>query len=136
MQKITAGLLFPALLASAALWTMSTTAYAQDEWIAEYTTSGATVNPLLVTAGLNVPEGIAVSGSDVFVANYGTGTIGEYTTSGATVNASLITGLNGAYALAVSGSNLFVTSGFGLTATIGEYTTSGATVNAARHGVV
>jgi len=39
---------------------------------------------------LNVPLGIAVSGSDLFVLNSangaGTGTIGEYTTAGATVN--------------------------------------------------
>jgi len=47
---------------------------------------------------LNVPNGIAVSGSDLFVTNVGSGTpgsgtIGEYTTSGATVNASLISGL-------------------------------------------
>jgi glucose/arabinose dehydrogenase len=56
------------------------------------------------------------------------GTIGEYTTSGATVNASLISGLNQPFGIAVSGSNLFVTNSAG--GTIGEYTTSGATVNA------
>ena len=39
------------------------------------------------------PYGIAVSGSDLFVANYGSNTVGEYTTSGATVNASLVTGM-------------------------------------------
>ena len=38
------------------------------------------------------------------------GTIGEYTTSGATVNASLVSGLNYPYGIAVSGSNLFVTN--------------------------
>ena len=36
---------------------------------------------------------IALSGSDIFVANYQAGTIGEYTTSGATVNASLVFGV-------------------------------------------
>jgi len=35
----------------------------------------------------------AVSGQ-IYVANYGSGTIGEYTTAGATVNASLVSGLN------------------------------------------
>jgi hypothetical protein len=96
--------------------------------IGEYTTSGATVNPALIS-GLSIPEGIAVSGSDLFVVNFGTGTIGEYTTSGATVNPALISGLNNPVGIAVSGSDLFVTN---FTAgTIGEYTTSGATVNPA-----
>ena len=36
------------------------------------------------------------------------GTIGEYTTSGAVVNASLVSGLNYPFGIAVSGSNLFV----------------------------
>ena len=41
-----------------------------------------------LVSGLNDPFGIAVSGSNLFVANYERGTIGEYTTSGAVVNAS------------------------------------------------
>ena len=49
-----------------------------------------------------------MSGSNLFVANYGSGTIGEYTTSGATVNAALVSGLNEPFGIAVSGSNLFV----------------------------
>jgi hypothetical protein len=52
--------------------------------IGEYTTAGATVNAALIS-GLNFPEGIALSGSDLFVVNSGvTGRIGEYTTAGAT----------------------------------------------------
>jgi len=47
------------------------------------------VNAALIS-GLDEPFGIAVSGSDLFVTNTATGTIGEYTTSGATVNAALI----------------------------------------------
>jgi DNA-binding beta-propeller fold protein YncE len=73
--------------------------------------------------------GIAVSGSDLFVGDELTDTIGEYTTSGATVNAALISGLNGPTGIALSGSDLFVTNA--AIGTIGEYTTSGATVNAA-----
>ena len=101
--------------------------------IGEYTTSGATVNAALIS-GLNVAHGVAVSGSNLFVANNGsgnpgTGTIGEYTTSGATVNAALITGLSGPDGIAIDGSDLFVTNA--LSGTIGEYTRSGATVNAA-----
>jgi hypothetical protein len=94
-------------------------------------TSGATVNASLVSGsgeGLHGPLGVAVSGSDFFVANYSTGTIAEYTTSGTLVNASLITGLSNPSDVAVSGSDLFVaeeTSG-----TVGEYTTSGDVVNA------
>src|SRR5215475_262196 len=96
--------------------------------IGEYTTSGATVNPALIS-GLSLPTGIAVSGSDLFVVNRGPDTIGEYTTSGATVNPALISGLSGPWGIAVSGSDLFVVNrGAG---TIGEYTTSGGTVNPA-----
>jgi hypothetical protein len=61
--------------------------------IAEYTTSGATVNTSLIS-GVSGPQdiGIAVSGLDLFVASGST--VGEYTTLGATVNASLISDLN------------------------------------------
>jgi hypothetical protein len=96
--------------------------------IGEYTTAGATVNAALVL-GLNGPKGLAVSGSNLFVASEGSGTIGEYTTAGATVNAALVSGLNTPQGLAVSGSDLFVANL--LSNTIGEYTTAGATVNAA-----
>lgn len=87
-------------------------------------------NASLVT-GLNGPAGIAVSGSNMFVVSFTTGTIGLYTTSGATVNASLITGLNSPRAIALSGDNLFVTNnnGFG-GSMISKYTTGGALVNA------
>jgi len=51
--------------------------------------------------------------------------VGEYTTSGQTINASLISGLNTATGLAVSGTDLFVVTG----SAIQEYTTSGSLVN-------
>ncbi len=80
-----------------------------DGWVGEYTTSGATINAFLL-GGFDYPEGIAVSGSHLFVADggnaYTPGVIGEYTTSGATMNASLIPGLAGS--IAISGSNMFV----------------------------
>ncbi len=69
--------------------------------IGEYTTSGAVVNASLVS-GLNAPTGIAIFGSDLFVANPFNGTISEYTTSGALVNASLVSGLNTPLYIAVS----------------------------------
>src|SRR3954452_920554 len=96
--------------------------------IGAYTTAGATVNPALIS-GLHGPRGIAVSGSDLFVADAMGGTIGQYTTAGATVNPALISGLNFPLGIAVSGSDLFVAdAGNG---TIGQYTTAGATVNPA-----
>src|SRR4051812_13012821 len=64
-----------------------------------YTTVGAPVNAALIS-GLSFPDGIAVSGSDLFVSN-SLGTIGAYTTAGATVNAALISGLSAPYSLAV-----------------------------------
>jgi hypothetical protein len=45
--------------------------------VGEYTTSGATVNASLVS-GLDEPIGIAVSGTDIFVANIVGGSVGEY----------------------------------------------------------
>lgn len=67
---------------------LATTLKAQDIYVdngnamSEYGLDGSTVNASLIT-GLNVPEGIALSGNDLFVANIQSGTIGEYTTSGA-----------------------------------------------------
>src|SRR5215471_6375164 len=78
--------------------------------IGEYTTSGQLVNPALIS-GLVAPQSIAISGSQVFVANQGgAGTVSEYTTSGATVNPALISGLVVPTSIAVSGSDLFVTN--------------------------
>jgi len=81
---------------------------------------------LVLSAGAALTP--ATARGQIFVTNYGGTTIGEYTTSGATVNASLVSGLDEPYGIAVSGSDLFVTTENG---TIGEYTTLGATVNAA-----
>jgi len=99
--------------------------------IGEYTTSGALLNPALIS-GLTCPAGIAISGDKLFVVNFLAGTISEYTTSGALVNPSLISGLNFPGAIAVSGGFLYVsTSAVNVEADmIGKYTTSGATVNA------
>ena len=92
--------------------------------------TGATASPTLVS-GLNAPDGIAVSGANLWVVNNGSGTIGEYNAAtGATVNArsSPGLGLGAPGAIAVSGANLWVANSGG---TIGEYSaTTGATVNA------
>lgn len=99
--------------------------------IGEYSTSGDILNSSFISLGGSFyPCGIALSGSDLFVANnVGTNIVGEWTTSGAIVNSSLISGSNGAVGVAVSGSDVFVANSNANT--IGEYTTSGATVNAA-----
>ena len=122
-------LIVSGLAACAALCAMPVTTRAQifetnvgDATIGEYTTSGAAVNPALVS-GLLQPAGIAVSGDKLFVVDESANTIGEYTTSGATVNFSLISGLSFPSGIAVSGGNLFVAEGFN--GRIGEYTTSG-----------
>jgi DNA-binding beta-propeller fold protein YncE len=97
--------------------------------VGEYGLDGSPVNASLIS-GLDYPVGIAISGSDLYVANGydGNNTIGEYTTSGAVVNTSLISGLNGPWGIAVSGNDLFVANQNN--GTVGEYTTSGQTVNA------
>jgi hypothetical protein len=69
------------------------------------------------------PDAIAVSGSNIFVADTDNSTVSEYTTSGTLVNSFSVAG---AWGLAISGSNLFVATGSG----IAEYTTSGTLVNA------
>src|ERR1035441_7352704 len=97
----------------------------QNATIGEYTTAGATVNASLIT-GLSYPEGIAISGNDLFVVN-SPSSVGEYTTTGATINASLISGLYEPYGIAISGNDLFVENNL---YSIGKYTTTGATVNA------
>ena len=95
--------------------------------IGEYTTSGAIVNASLVSGLPYFPQGVAVSGTNLFVVGGGsysnpqTGTIGEYTTSGAIVNASLVTtGLATPIAVAVSGSSLFIANYYG--GSVGEFT--------------
>ena len=52
-----------------------------DGKIGKYTTSGATVNAFLVT-GLNQPTDIEVSGNQIFVADFGNGSIGKSTDLG------------------------------------------------------
>lgn len=103
-------------------------------WIGQYSTSGTAVNPYLVKPkliqGTDSPlNGIAVYGSNLFVTNKD-GSVSQYTTAGATVNDTLISGLPGARAIAVAGSELFVVSYPNDIGTIGKYTTSGGTIDA------
>src|SRR5438105_12963720 len=84
-------LIFSGLSVLAVLSGMPATTRAQifvssfgDGTIGEYTTSGATVNPALIS-GLSLPEGIAASGGNLFVTSLdrtrATGTSSEYTTA-------------------------------------------------------
>jgi len=108
-----------------------------DNGIYEYTTLGIPVgNGPLVVPGLNNPNyyspTIAVTASDIYVANFlgsanGTNTISEYTISGTLVTNSLITGLSAPTGIAISGSDIFVTDENN--GTVGEYTLSGTPVN-------
>lgn len=99
-----------------------------------FTSGGVTVNAALV-GGLDLPRGIAISGSNIFVTQKDTGTVSLYSDSGTTLNPSLITNLNRPAGIAVSGSTLFVVNnGSGSAAangSIGAYTTSGTTINSA-----
>jgi hypothetical protein len=99
--------------------------------VGKYTTSGQTIDPNFITFIPNQVEyfnGVAVSGSNVFVVSNGTNSVWEYSTSGALVKANLITGLENPQGIAVSGSHLFVAC-YGVHSHVGEYTTSGETIN-------
>src|SRR2546423_9142583 len=102
--------------------------------VGEYSTSGEPLDLSLIS-GLISPQGIAVSGENLFVTSFavpghGEGRVGEYTISGAPVNRTLIT-LFGPSAIAVSGMNLFVVSDniSSESSKVGKFTTSGALVN-------
>ena len=139
MKKNFIRLGLPAILAAvASLWTVSDAALAQifvtnltSNTVSKFALSGALLNPSLIS-GLGTPEGIAISGGNLFVTSLGAdphnGTIGEYTASGTAINRSLVTGLSEPTGIAVSGGNIFVVNY--LSGVIGEYSTSGATVNA------
>jgi hypothetical protein len=102
-------------------------------WIGKYdATTGAAVNPILITGLNNGPYRVAVSGGFLFLDNYGVGgagTIGKYTTDGVAVNPALITGLVYAQGIVVSEPDLYVVNEYPH-GYIGKYHTDGSTVNA------
>ena len=84
-------------------------------------------------SGLSTPSGIAIIGSDIFIANYNFGTsnagsIVEYTTAGTQVGTvPLVSGLTGPTEIAALGTDLYVT--FKDTGTVEEFdSTTGALV--------
>jgi hypothetical protein len=96
--------------------------------VGEWTTSGSSTNPSLIT-GLSEPNGIAASGGYLYVVNKQANTIGKYTMAGQVVDASFITGLSGPTQLIASGTSLYVMNTSNTT--IGKYSTAGQTVSSA-----
>ena len=68
----------------AQMFVVSSNGFAGDGSVGEYQLNGTPINASLIT-GLHLPQGIAVSGADLFIADQ-TGTVSEYTTSGTLVN--------------------------------------------------
>lgn len=96
--------------------------------VAKYSTSGATINPALIS-GLNQPSALTVNGTNLYVAdvNY----IRKYNTDGAVINATLIATPPGnlgagSYGVVTIGTNLFASYPSG---NIAKYTLDGAIVN-------
>jgi DNA-binding beta-propeller fold protein YncE len=134
---------YPFLIAIAALWAMPRTARAQlyvtqgstGGIVSKYNaTTGALIKAHFITR-LNGPTGLAVSGTDLFVAIETGNKVGKYNaTTGAAINANFITGLHAPFfglVLNTSGRRLFVTNTTILTNTVGAYNaTTGAPINA------
>jgi hypothetical protein len=110
-----------------------------DSAVGKYTTSGATVDPVLVNPRRVDITDIAVSADKLFLALESARAIAEYTTSGALVNPNLVSFAGPDFSgprpvgIAISGDRLFVLSLEGdnvlLFGTVGEYTLSGTPVN-------
>jgi WD40 repeat protein len=84
--------------------------------------TGATINLGFVTVAFGQPQGVAVSGSSLFVGNasFG-GTVGKYdVATGTTTNSSFVTGLVNPHGVTVAGSNLFVS----IDSQVGKYDVS------------
>jgi hypothetical protein len=137
--------LYALLLCIAALCAMPKSACAQQLYVGQYGNStvglydastGAAINANLITTGLNGPNGFALSGNNLFVANYddafgenGGTTVGEYNLTTGAFNPTFIRGLDGPDQLAFSGNNLFVSNFLG--GTVGVYNfNTGAAINA------
>ena len=94
--------------------------------VCEYNNSGALLGDFF-GGGSYIPTAIALSGSDLYVAEYNFGFV-ERLTIGTTSSSWLNLMLGGPRGIAVSGSDLYTASY--LTSIIGKYTTSGTAVNA------
>ena len=71
-------------------------------------------------------SGIAINGTNLFVAFYGAGQVGEYAFDGSTKNAALISGLNSPNGIAILNNVIYVSSDNG---TVGAYDLDGTPIN-------
>ncbi len=98
--------------------------------VGKYNLDGTVVNAGLVMGLGSTPEGIAISGTDLFLANPGNSTIGKYTTDGGIINRDFIIDVPDPRRLAVAAGVLYV-SNYGA-GSIGSYdAATGATLDAA-----
>jgi hypothetical protein len=84
--------------------------FGENGAVDEYSTSGAPLKaPLFFSAG-PAPMGLAISGDDVYFADFFNQTVSLYTTSGGLINPSLVSGLDYPTGVALSedGKDLFV----------------------------
>jgi len=116
----------------AALWLLTDAARGQvfvanstTGTVNEFSSDGDLQGTFSASSG---PQGIALSGSTLFVASSYSGTIGQYTIGGVEMNASFVASLNAPQAVQVSGGSLYVLSydddGYGV---IGKYNASDGT---------
>jgi len=81
-----------------------------SDYVAEYAPSGTAINTSLIHGPMG-EEGMAISGTDLFIVNSADNGVSEYNaTTGAVIKASFITGLSGVTGLVISGSDLYVAS--------------------------
>ncbi|HSI15281.1 MAG TPA: PQQ-binding-like beta-propeller repeat protein, partial [Chthoniobacter sp.] len=58
-------------------------------------TTGAAINASFITSGPSGPQGLAISGNSLFVANFSNDTVGKFdATTGAVINAAFLTGVS------------------------------------------
>ena len=87
------------------------------------------ITMLFAGALLSIP--IKSGAQEIYVSQYGNGTVGEYdANNGQAINASLVTGIPGAYGLAISSNNLYISNSDDTPFTVGEYNaTTGVAIN-------
>jgi 6-phosphogluconolactonase (cycloisomerase 2 family) len=84
-----------------------------EPFIGKYSVSDGTVTSstasFISTTGLNAPDSILVSGTSLYVANFGDSTVGVYDVDTGAGNSSLVTSqIYEPYGMAVSGTSLYV----------------------------
>lgn len=115
---------------------VSSVRFGPHDTVGEYSLTGAPINPALISFSNGFASALAVSGSNIYVRNStnqeerGVDTIAEYTSSGALVNPAFISGLTDPFAIAISGSDIFVGEANLGSPKVGKYTLSGEPIDA------